>query len=78
MGRMRVETITPLREFSYTVPGHKQLLSAPEMAFRLNLPESWVYRAARRGTIPCLRIGKYRRFDYEEVLEAIKKLETEG
>ena len=48
------------------------LIDAEELAMRLNVPKSWVYASARSGRIPSVRLGKYRRFDYEAVQEAIQ------
>lgn len=45
--------------------GH--LLTAEEVAVRLRVPKSWVYRAAREGELPSVRCGRYRRFDIEDV-----------
>jgi excisionase family DNA binding protein len=43
------------------------LLTAAEVAERLQLPTSWVYAAARDGRLPCLKLGRYTRFDPEQV-----------
>jgi excisionase family DNA binding protein len=43
------------------------LLTAEELATALRVSRSWVYEAARNGTIPCLRVGALLRFDLEEV-----------
>jgi excisionase family DNA binding protein len=43
------------------------LLTAGELAERLNLPESWVRTEERAGRIPSLRLGKYVRFKLSEV-----------
>ncbi|SHI01894.1 helix-turn-helix domain-containing protein [Desulfofustis glycolicus] len=48
-----------------------ELLTVPELASKLRVPESWVYAQTRRqdvNRIPHLRIGKYRRFRLDEVL----------
>jgi excisionase family DNA binding protein len=44
-----------------------QLLTADEVAARLRVPKSWVYRAAREGELPSVRCGRYRRFDERDV-----------
>lgn len=44
-----------------------ELLTADEVAGRLKVPRSWVYRAAREGDLPSVRCGRYRRFDEGEV-----------
>lgn len=38
------------------------LLTAPEVAELLNVPESWVREATRDGRLPHLRLGRYRRY----------------
>jgi excisionase family DNA binding protein len=43
------------------------LLTAEEVAELLRVPLSWVYRAAREGSLPSVRCGRYRRFDAEDV-----------
>ena len=45
------------------------LVTAAEVARLVSMPEAWVYEAARRGTIPCLRLGaKAVRFRASEVI----------
>ena len=43
------------------------LLTAGELAERLNLPESWVRNEERAGRIPSIRLGKYVRFKWPDV-----------
>lgn len=43
------------------------LLTAGEVAARLRVPLTWVYRAARDGDLPSVRCGRYRRFDAADV-----------
>jgi excisionase family DNA binding protein len=40
---------------------------ADEIAARLRVPKSWVYRAAREGNLPSVQCGRYRRFDDRDV-----------
>ncbi len=44
-----------------------ELLTADEVAERLKVQRSWVYRAARSGALPSVRCGRYRRFDEADV-----------
>lgn len=44
-----------------------ELLTADDVADRLQVPTSWVYRAAREGDLPSVRCGRYRRFDEGDV-----------
>jgi len=49
--------------------GAATLLDAPELARRLRVPESWVRNRTRARTpaeerIPCIRLGRYVRFEW--------------
>lgn len=44
-----------------------KLLTAEEVAERLCVPQTWVYRAARKGDLPSVQCGRYRRFDEADV-----------
>jgi hypothetical protein len=46
-----------------------EIIDAPELAKRLNLPASWVrdqVRSRATDPIPCLRFGRYVRFDWND------------
>lgn len=47
------------------------LITVEELAHKLNVPPSWVYQRTRLGkkAIPHMRIGKYVRFNLDEVME---------
>ena len=50
----------------------QKLLTVQELANRLGVPVSWVYRRTREkgpGSMPAMRVGKYRRFELPKVLE---------
>ncbi len=51
----------------------EKLVDVREMARLLNVPVSWLYERTRLGTIPCIRIGKYVRFEPAEVLAFFRK-----
>jgi excisionase family DNA binding protein len=56
-----------------TSPGLKpgDILTPEEVAARLKVPETWVYektRARCRNPMPCLRLGRYIRFDWNAVI----------
>ncbi len=53
-------------------PADPPLLTAEELAAALRVSRSWVYEAARNGTIPCLRVGALKRFDLAEVKGALR------
>jgi excisionase family DNA binding protein len=44
-----------------------QLRDADHVARRLGVPKTWVYGAARRGELPSVRCGRYRRFDDRDI-----------
>jgi excisionase family DNA binding protein len=51
-------------------------ITAEELARRLDCAKSTVYAMAKSGAIPCVAVGVNKtgvRFDYAEVLEALKK-----
>ena len=56
----------------------ENLLSAGELARRLNLPESWIRTEQRAGRIPVIRAGKYVRFKFNDVEKAIAERKREG
>ena len=51
------------------------LLTVQEMAKRINVPDSWIYQRTRLGqkAIPHVRIGKYVRFNPDEVVAFFRK-----
>ncbi len=44
-----------------------RLLTADEVAERLNVPVSWVRESTRSGAMPHVRLGRYVRFELAEV-----------
>jgi excisionase family DNA binding protein len=44
-----------------------QLRDADYIARRLGVPKTWVYKAARRGELPSVQCGRYRRFDDRDI-----------
>jgi excisionase family DNA binding protein len=46
-----------------------RLLDAAEVAELLNVPVSWVRQETRAGRMPCLELGRYRRYDWDAVAE---------
>ncbi len=49
------------------------LLTIKEVRDLLNVPRSWLYERTRKGEIPHVKLGKYVRFDREELLQWINK-----
>jgi excisionase family DNA binding protein len=52
-----------------------RLLTADQIAERLSFPKSWVYEAARRGDLPVVQLGRYKRFRAEAIDAWIKAQE---
>ena len=48
------------------------LLDAKGAAELLNVPASWIFAEARANRIPHVRLGRYVRFDADELLEWCK------
>ena len=51
----------------------ERLLDAVEVAERLCVPPTWVRQEAREGRMPCLRLGRYVRFDWPAVAEWLEE-----
>jgi excisionase family DNA binding protein len=51
------------------------LLTAQEVADQLGVSKDWVWAQARAGTIPHVRLGRYRRFRAEAIEAWIVELE---
>lgn len=47
------------------------LLDAAQLAAALSVPPTWIEQAAREGRIPCVRAGRWRRFDRRAVEAAL-------
>lgn len=51
------------------------LLTADQVAKWLGVPTSWVYEQSRRGSIPTVALGRYRRYRAEAIAEWVKEHE---
>lgn len=51
----------------------ERLLLPEDVATRLGVKLSWVYRAAREGTLPCVRAGRWVRFRPTDVNDFIQR-----
>jgi excisionase family DNA binding protein len=45
----------------------ERLVDAQAIAERLGVPVSWVRDQTRSGAMPCVELGRYRRYDLEDV-----------
>jgi excisionase family DNA binding protein len=52
------------------------LMTAREVARLLGVPTSWVYEQSRRGRIPTVTLGRYRRYRLEAIEQWIQVLEA--
>jgi excisionase family DNA binding protein len=55
---------------------HRTLLTAAEVATLLGVPLSWVRDQSRRGRIPTVTLGRYRRYRLEAIEAWIEELEA--
>jgi excisionase family DNA binding protein len=53
-----------------------ELLTPEQLAARLHVPLSWVYEQSRQGKIPTHRLGRYIRFNADEVIASQKNKKT--
>jgi excisionase family DNA binding protein len=44
-----------------------RLLTADQVAQMLGVPKTWVYAASRRGELPTVTLGRYRRYRLETI-----------
>jgi excisionase family DNA binding protein len=51
-----------------------RLLTADQLAERWQVPRAHIYRLSRQGRLPCIEIGRYRRWS----LHAVEEFERSG
>jgi excisionase family DNA binding protein len=54
------------------------LVDAAAVAEKLGVPKSWVLESARSGAIPHVRLGRYVRFDLDDVDEWLTRCKAPG
>ena len=54
---------------------NSRLLTAQEVAERLGVPKTWVYEQSRKGTIPTVTLGHYRRYRPEAIDAWVAEIE---
>jgi excisionase family DNA binding protein len=54
------------------------LLTAAEVAQLLGVPRTWVYEQSRRGAIPTVTLGRYRRYRRAAIDAWLERLEAGG
>ena len=55
-----------------------RLLDAAAIADRLGVPKTWVLESARSGAMPCVRLGRYVRFDLVDVEAWLEECKRPG
>jgi excisionase family DNA binding protein len=56
----------------------ERLVCAGAIAERLGVPKSWVAQQARQNAMPHVRLGRYVRFDEDEVQAWVESLKAGG
>ena len=54
------------------------LLDAHEVADWLGVPVSWVRESTRSGAMPCVQLGRYRRYDRADVQAWLENCKQPG
>lgn len=49
------------------------LLSAEQAARKFSVPKSWILESARKGEIPCVKLGHYVRFEEKDLAEFVRQ-----
>ena len=52
------------------------LLTADQVAQLLGVPVSWVYEQSRRGRIPTVTLGRYRRYRLAAIEDWLQRIES--
>ena len=55
-----------------------RLLDAKEVAEWLNVPVSWVRESTRAGAMPCLELGRYKRYRESDVAKWLEERSRPG
>ncbi len=74
----RQDTSVPVAVHSPAPVDPSQILTLTELAERLKVSERWVYEKSRRrclNPLPCIRIGRYLRFDWTSVSAWLRQQE---
>ena len=53
--------------------GFEKLLTAEDVSEIFNVDKSWVYHAARNGTLPSVRVGRWVRFQSAAVQDFVSQ-----
>ena len=61
--------------WNYMSVGLKRLLTVKEVMDLLGVSRSWLYDAAARGALPCIRLGGMLRFDPDQIGRWLRQLQ---
>jgi excisionase family DNA binding protein len=53
-------------------------LTIEEAATLIRVPKSWLYERTRTNTVPHIKLGKYLRFDRQELLTWARRFRRDG
>lgn len=53
-------------------------LTIDEAAALIRVPKSWLYERTRTNTVPHIKLGKYLRFDQQELLTWVRQFRRDG
>jgi excisionase family DNA binding protein len=56
-------------------PTERELLTAEEVAALLGIGVDWVWEQARKGRIPHIRLGRFRRFRRQAIQDRLDAIE---
>jgi excisionase family DNA binding protein len=56
----------------------EQLVDATAIAELLSVPVGWIREQTRAGNLPHVKLGRYRRYDRDEVLAWVESLKSGG
>lgn len=71
-------TASTVKPVDAKIAVHTKILTPKELAELLKVQVSWIYEQTRKGTIPCVKLGKYYRFHLDEVLAHYKTNVSDG
>ena len=57
-------------------PPQRVLLTADEVAEMIGMGVDWIYEQSRRGRIPTVKLGRYRRYRREAIEAWLRSLEA--
>ncbi len=56
----------------------EQLLTLAEVADRLSVGKTWLYQRTKKNEIPVIRVGRFCRFRWSEILDWLETQQNTG